>query len=98
MMVLGSFILSYEKILHAQKVQKKYKKAQKAQKVQEAQKAQKATFFILDVSIRTKNTRRQKSGFFLLDVFMSTTMMPFVFLFAYVRFVLFVPNKRLFSS
>ena len=77
---------------------KSTKKYKKAQKVQEAQKAQKATFFILDVSIRTKNTRRQKSGFFLLDVFMSTKMMPFVFLFAYVRFVLFVPNKRLFSS
>ena len=86
MMVLGSFILSYEKIPHAQK----------AQKVQKAQKAQKATFFILYVFMRiksTKNARRQTSGFFLLDVFMHTKMMSFVFLFAYVRFVLFMPNK-----
>ena len=60
MMVLGSFILSHEKIQHAQK----------------AQKAQRPTFFILDVFMRTK-------------------MMSFMFLFAYVRFLLFMPNKEL---
>ena len=60
MMVLGSFILSNEKIPHTQK----------------AQKVQKATFFILDVFMHTKNkkstksTRCQTSGFFFLDVFM----------------------------
>ena len=55
MMVLGSFILSYEKIPHAQKAQK-------------AQKSGKVTFFILDVFMRTKSTRRQTSGFCLLDI------------------------------
>ena len=76
-MVLGSFMLSYEKIPHAQT----------------AQKAQKATFFILVVFMRTKSTRRQTSGFFFLEFFMCTKMLSFLFLFAYVRFVLFMPNK-----
>ena len=46
MMVLGSLILSCEKISHAQKVKK----------------AQKATFFILDVFIRTKSTKSHKTS------------------------------------
>ena len=75
-----------------------YEKISLAQK---AQKAQKVTFFILDLFMRTKSTkstRRQTSGFFLSDVFTRTKMLSFLFLFAYVRFVLFMPNKRLFSS
>ena len=50
MMLLGSFIISYEKIPHARK----------------AQKAQKATFFILDFFMRTKSiksSRHQISNF-----------------------------------
>ena len=46
MMVLVSFILSYEKILHAQKEQN-------------AQKAQKVTFFILDVLFTQKAQKAQ---------------------------------------
>ena len=91
MMILGSFIFSYEKIPHAQK-------AQKGQKAQKVQKAKKSTFFILDVFIRTKSTRRQTSGFFLLDVFYAHKNAVFLFLLAYVRFVLFIPNKQLSSS
>ena len=68
------------------------------EKIPHAQKAQKVTFFILDVFMRTKSTTRQISGFFLLDVFMRTKMLSILFLFANVRFVLFMPNKRLSSS
>ena len=46
----------------------------------------------------TKSTRRQTSGFFFLDSFMRTKMLSFSFLFAYVRFVLFMPNKWVSSS
>ena len=81
-MVLGSFIFSYEKIPHVQKAQKtqKTKKARKTQKVQKTPKAQ-------------KTQKTQKATFFILDVSMRTNITPFVFLFAYLHFVLVMANK-----
>ena len=66
-------------------------------KVQKAHKAQKdvrhTTFFILDVFMRTKiaKSTKPKALLLLLRGFMRTKMLSF--LFAYVRFVLFVPNN-----
>ena len=69
----------------------------KAQKAQKAQKEVKhTTFFILDVFMHTNIAKSTKSDFLLLRRFMRTKMLSF--LFASVRFVFFVPNKRLSSS
>ena len=53
-------------------------------KISPAQKAQKAQDF-------------KQVAFLLLDIFMRTKILYFLFLFAYVRFVLLIPNKRLSS-
>ena len=54
------------------------------------QKSQKATFFILDVFMRTKTAKStRRKALLLLRRFMRTKMLSF--LFAYVRFVLFMP-------
>ena len=45
-----------------------------------------------------KAQKAQKVTFFLLDVFMRTKMMSFVFLFTYVRFVLFHAKQTTSSS
>ena len=94
--MIGEFYTFCEKIPEAQKAQD-VKQATFFTMFLCAQKAQKATFFILDVFMCTKSiksTRRQ--AFLPLRRFMRIKMLSF--LFTYVRFVLFVPNKQLSSS
>ena len=70
---------------------KKIPQAQKAQEVKQA------TFFILDVFMHTKSIKSARRQALLpLRRFMRLKMLSF--LFAYVRFVLFVPHKQLSSS
>ena len=55
---------------------------------QVSQEVQKATFFILDVFMRTKIAKSTRRKALLLRCFMHTKMLSF--LFPYVRFVLFM--------